>query len=207
MRKIHFEIAAVLLTGAFKFLLVDFLNLKFWFIILAGLFWATYIIIRTRIDINSTREWGFRTEGFWPSIRMIIIPAIVFALISIIFGLNKGHLILNWHILPIMILYPIWGTLQQFLIISLFGGNLNKLEKPKISPVLIIILPASLFSLVHYPSTQLIIATFILAAFYMLLFMRFKNLWALGIFHGWMACIFYFFLMGRDPWIEFIGSI
>lgn len=202
--KTIFEITAVLITGVFKFLMVDVFNAKFWFILLAGIFWILYIFIRVSQNINTLKDWGFKKEGFIPSIKIIAIPSIVVVASSIGIGLSNGNLILNWHIFPIMILYPIWGTLQQFLIISLFGGNLNRLNIP---PIMNIILTAFLFSIVHYPSIELILATFILAIFYMLLFLRYKNVWVLGLFHGWLACIFYFFALGRDPWAEFIGTI
>jgi len=207
VKRSTFEIVAVLLTGISKFLFVDLINAKFWFIIITGVFWCGYLILRIRQNRNILDEWGFRSGGFWPSVKIVYIPAIALTLLSIGLGLNKDHLILNWHILPIMILYPVWGTLQQFLIISLFGGNFNKMKSSKIHHFVIVILTAALFAIVHYPSIQLIIATFFLAVFYMILFIRHKNLWALGLFHGWMACIFYFFALGRDPWIEFIETI
>lgn len=201
---IIFEIIAVLLTGAFKFILVDLLEAKFWFIFIFGLLWIIYIVARAIQSTSILKDWGFKREGFIPSIKIILLPALVVLIVSIGYGLSKDHLILNWHIIPIMILYPIWGTIQQFLIISLFGGNLNRINT---LTILNIILTAFLFSMVHYPSLLLIVATFFMAIFYMLLFLRYKNLWALGLFHGWLAGFFYFFVLGRDPWVEFIGSI
>jgi len=39
------------------------------------------------------------------------------------------------------------------------------------------------------------------------LFLKYRNLWALGLFHGWLAAVFYFLALGRDPWLELIGTI
>ena len=207
MNRRIFEILAVVLTGTFKFVLVDYLNAKFWFILVAGFIWCGYIIFRIFRDRRVINDWGFGFVGFGSSVKIILIPAMIMTLLSIWYGTSQDQLIFNWHIIPIMVLYPLWGTVQQFLIISLFGGNLAQIEKPRISLVVIIGLTSTLFSVVHYPSTQLIGATFLLAIFYMLIFLRFKNLWALGLFHGWLGCIFYFFVLGRDPWVEFIGSM
>lgn len=207
MNRRIFEILAVILTGTFKFVFVDYLNAKFWFILIAGLFWCGYIIFRLFQDRRVINKWGFGFVGFKSSIKIILIPALIVTLLSIWYGTSQDQLILSWHIIPIMVLYPLWGTVQQFLIISLFGGNLAQIEKPRISLVVIVGLTSILFSVVHYPSIQLMGVTFLLAIFYMLIFLRFKNLWALGLFHGWLGCIFYFFVLGRDPWVEFIGSI
>lgn len=151
--------------------------------------------------------WGFKTSGFRESVRVISIPALVVTGLSFTYGLMKGHLVFNWHIIPVVILYPLWGTVQQFLVISLFGGNLSDKRHPRFNTALVVLLTAALFGIVHYPSFLLITATFFLAIFYFLLFIRFRNLWALGIFHGWLACIFYFFVLGRDPWLEFVNTI
>jgi hypothetical protein len=51
-------------------------------------------------------------------------------------GSWQGTLNLTWHIIPILITYPIWGTIQQFLIIGLFTGNLQHQTKIKLSNTL-----------------------------------------------------------------------
>ena len=207
MKRSIFEIACVLLTGISKLVFVDLLHEKFWFILITGVFWSSYIISRIALNRSLFEDWGFRKTGFWSSVKILIIPTIAVTLLSVGFGFQKNHLIVNWHIIPLMILYPVWGTLQQFLILTLFGDNLTKIISAKIPQLIIVILTATLFAIVHYPSVQLMAGTFFLALFYMLLFLRHRNLWALGLFHGWLACVFYFFALGRDPWIEFIGTI
>jgi len=190
-----------------KFVVIDFLDAKFWFILLAGTFWISYIFTRIYKNHSVIKEWGLSLNGFKQTLKVISIPALVVTIFSIWYGLDQGVLIFNWHIIPVMILYPFWGIIQQLLIISLFGGNIYYLENTKINKLTIISLTSILFSLVHYPSVPLMIVTFFLAVCYCLVFFRFRNILVLGLFHGWLACIFYFFVMGRDPWLEFIGSI
>jgi len=202
-----FEIFAVLLTGLAKFLVVDYLEAKFWFILLTGMFWISYITIKIIHNSNVIKDWGLGFDGFRSSLKLIIIPAVAVTLLSIWYGQNEGVLVFNWHIIPVMILYPLWGTIQQFLIISLFGGNLIRLPNPRLSKSMIVGLTSGLFSIVHYPSIPLMAVTFFLAVYYTYIFFRFKNLLALGLFHGWLACIFYFFVLGQDPWVDFIRTI
>jgi len=46
----------------------------------------------------------------------------------IVIGAIQGTINITWHIIPILITYPIWGTIQQFLLIALLAGNLSELN-------------------------------------------------------------------------------
>lgn len=190
-----------------KFLVIDILDAKFWFIFFAGSFWIAYFSWRIYNKRSVIEEWGLGLTGLKRTLMVLSIPTLVVLVGSIWYGLGKGTLIFNWHIIPVMILYPLWGTLQQLLIISLFAANIYNMENLKLNKGVLIGITATLFSLVHYPSIPLMGATFLLAIGYCFIFFRYRNIIALGIFHGWLACIFYFFVLGRDPWFEFIGSI
>jgi membrane protease YdiL (CAAX protease family) len=137
---------------------------------------------------------------FFPSLS----PAIA---IFIVYGLTYDTLVFNVHIIPILLLYPLWGTIQQFLIIGLLVKNLSAFKNRSIPSTLVIIIASVIFSVVHYPSAPLIIATFFLAVFYGWLYLRYNNLWILGLFHGWLGGLFYFFVLGRDPWVEFLKAV
>ncbi len=201
------EIFAVVLTGIMKFWVVDFLDAKFWFILIAGTFWIAYVTFRIYNKPAVLKDWGMGKVGFRQTFQVLSIPALVVTLGFIWFGISNSILIFNWHIIPAMILYPLWGTIQQLLIISLFGGNIYSLENTKLNKLSVIGLTSILFSIVHFPSIPLMVATFFLAIAYCFVFFRFRNILVLGLFHGWLACFFYFFTLGRDPWLEFVGSI
>ncbi|MDN5202797.1 hypothetical protein QQ008_15515 [Fulvivirgaceae bacterium BMA10] len=202
-----FEIIAVLLTGLLKFLVVDYLDAKFWFILTTGTFWLVYMTVRIYRKPEVLNEWGIGVAGFRKTLQLLFIPALVITLGFVWLGLRGNTLLFNWHIIPVMFLYPLWGFIQQLLIIALFGGNIHYLEDIKLSKLSIVGLTSILFSVVHFPSIPLMVATFFLAVSYCFVFLRFRNVLVLGIFHGWLACFFYFFVLGRDPWLEFIGSI
>ncbi|MEO1033149.1 MAG: CPBP family intramembrane glutamic endopeptidase, partial [Bacteroidota bacterium] len=105
-------------------------------------------------------------------------------------------------IIPLLITYPIWGSIQQFLTIGLLAGNLKDLKRVKLKKSLIILLTAIVFSLVHYPSLWLMIGTFILALFYGYIYLRAKNIFVLGTLHGWLGALFYYTVVGQDPFAE-----
>jgi hypothetical protein len=201
------EITAVALTGLGKFLLVDYLHLKFWYVTLVCLVWTVYILFRIRADRSLPGYWGFRKEGFKSSLKIVLPLSIVLVTAFVIVGKANDTLILNWHLLPILVLYPLWATIQQFLIIGLITRNLDDYEGKDIPKSVILVVASTVFSIVHYPSVPLMVATLFLAMLYTVLYLKYRNLWVLGLFHGWLGGFFYYFVLGRDAWLEFIQAI
>ena len=205
--KKKFEILAVLATGIGKLIFFNGLHLQFWFIMLAGIFWIIYIIYRLRSNSSIILWWGFRKEGFRESLKMIGPLAIIALTLFILYGIQSGKMILSWHILPSLVLYPIWGTIQQFLIMALVAGNLDTYKGIRIPRYMTVFITAFFFAIVHFPYYLLIAGTFCLAIVYALIYLRYRNLWILGLFHGWLGSFFYFFVLGKDAWMTFVGSI
>lgn len=202
-----FEIMAVVLTGFGKFVLVDFLQLKFWYVTSASLLWLAYILYRIKTNPEAPAYWGFRKAGFRDSLRWIGPVALLALAVFVTLGLWNRTLLFNEHLLFVMILYPVWGTIQQFLIIGLLVRNLKDMEGITITTPIIVAISAVVFSVVHFPSLPLVLATLGLAIGYSLLYLRYRNLWILGLFHGWMGGLFYFFVLGRDVWLEFMKAV
>jgi hypothetical protein len=202
-----FEILAVMLTTAGKFVFMDYLKRKLLFIMTAILFWGTYVILHHTRKPGITKYWGFRKDNFVQTIKIILPFAAVAFLLFIVIGIYQNTMHLTWHIIPLLVLYPVWGSIQQFLLIALTAGNLQDLKKPKIPKAIIILLTALLFGLIHYPFVWLMAATFALAIFYSLVYLKHGNIYALGIFHGWLGALFFYTVVNRDPFIEVFGSL
>ncbi|HBH25324.1 MAG TPA: hypothetical protein DDY13_18135 [Cytophagales bacterium] len=133
-------------------------------------------------------------------------PFGVLAIISLIaIGWYQNTLNITWHILPILLLYPFWGIIQQFLVIGLIAGNLNDLKSVKVSNYVIILLTALLFGAIHAPYWWLVIGTFVLALFYGFVYLKARNIYVLGIFHGWLGALFFYTIVNRDPFVEVFG--
>lgn len=124
-----------------------------------------------------------------------------------VYGIVNDTLIISWHLFPMLLLYPAWGVIQQFLMIAIIAVNLDDLKGVKINRLVIILLTAILFSIVHYPSVPLVISTFILGICYAFFFLRYRNIWVLGVFHGWLGAFFYFFVLKRDSWLEVLNTL
>ena len=201
------EISAVIVTAIGKFIFMDYLNWRFVFVAVAIISWVSYIIYRKSKQPGLTKYWGFRTDNF----KIVLKKVLPFGLLAVItffgVGFYKGTVNISWHIIPILILYPIWGTIQQFLLIALTAGNLQDLKGQKLNKGIIILLSALLFGFIHYPYTWLMIATFMLAIFYGWIYLKERNLYVLGLFHGWLGGIFYYTALERDPFLEMFGKL
>lgn len=201
------EILAVTITGLGKFLFMDFLNWKLPFILLAISAWLIYVIYQFRRNPEVVRQWGFRLDTFWACTKFLLPIGIASMLAFFAIGYFNKTLNLSWHIFPILILYPVWGIVQQYLVIALVAGNLQDLKYRNIGSAAIILTTALLFGLLHYPFWWLIAGTFVLALLYGFVFLKVRNIYALGLFHGWLGVFFFYTVVGRDPFVEVFGRV
>lgn len=197
-----FEIISVVLTGVLKYVLMDWLELRVFYIFSACLFWTLYILKRYRANGDILRDWGFRKSGFKKTV-FLCLPFTVVALIGI-FGYeifyNNGFL--KWNLIPVLALYPLWGIIQQFLMISLIAGNLRSVSSLDMGENQVVLLVSLLFSIAHYPDLLLMVFTFVMELFFISAYFRYQNIWALGILHGWLGGLFLYLVMHRDLWRE-----
>ena len=205
-KRIVLEITAVLLTAAGKFVFMD-RDVRLPFIITAILLWVIYILWTYRREPDRVRHWGFRKDNFATVFRILLPYAILSVLSCFVAGFAMGTINLSWHILPILLLYPLWGTIQQFLLISLVAGNLQDLypQAGNKGKTIIIVSAAVLFGAVHYPFWWLVAGTFVLALLYGYVFLRERNIYVLGVFHGWLGALFFYTVVNRDPFAEVFG--
>lgn len=200
-----YEITAVFLMGIGKIICMDLLQWRLPFIAISIIGWTIYVVNQNKRSIHALAYWGFRTDNF----RAVALKLLPFGMIAIatffIIGYLRNTLNLSWHIVPILILYPIWGTIQQFLVVGLVAGNLQHLKTNRPGEAFIITVTATLFALVHYPDYWLIAGTFVLALLYTYIYLRNRNVYVLGLFHGWLGGLFYYTIVGRDPFAEVFG--
>ncbi|MEQ8627183.1 CPBP family intramembrane glutamic endopeptidase [Ekhidna sp.] len=196
----QFEILAVVFTALGKFLFYDILDQRLIFILLMFLFWGIYITYRVRQSPDVLKSWGFRMDNFHTVLRKVLPFGITAILLCFFIGFKQDTINIHWHLIPILVLYPIFGTLQQFLLMALVAGNLQDLNRFRHHTI--IFLSSVLFGLLHYPHWWLVMGTFFLALFYSFIYLKIRNLYVLGIFHGWLGGIFYYTVVDKDPFIE-----
>jgi hypothetical protein len=195
-----FEVAAVVATGLL-FLLFRYLGLQGVFVPLAASFWTGLVWHHARRDPSVLRTWGFRLDTLWPAFQATTAFSLPVAGVMALAGATRGRLSFPPHAWILMAMYPIWGVVQQFLVQALLVRNLEG-SLPRYGLLLV---GSSLFAVVHVPETPLMLATFGLGLVYIPLYLRYRNLWPLGFYHGWLGTLFYLWVLGRDPWVETFG--
>ena len=196
------EVVAVVLTGVGHLILTTWLDKQMVFTISAILFWICFVGVRVHRDPSVLRRWGFRREGFWQSVRMLLPFGVVAVLAMVGYGLLAGTWLFTWRIFLLLVLYPPWGLVQQFLVVGLLAGNLRKDGRlPEWAIILVISL---LFAAIHLPSIPLAIVAGLMVAFAIPAYFKAGNLYALGLLHGWVGSLAYFFVLGKDPLADLI---
>lgn len=202
-----FEIIAVLLTGAGKFIFMDWLNWRAFYVVGACLFWIGFVVYRYRKDKNILEYWGFSKTNFKTTFLFLLPFGLLSVVLFFLIGNYFDTIIINKNIIPILLLYPIWGVIQQFIVVALVAGNLRDMENLNLSNVAIVVLTSLVFAAVHFPFLTLVGGTFLLALVYTMIYLRKKNLYALGLYHGWLGAFYFYTIVGRDPWAEVFGVL
>ena len=197
-----FELAAVVSTGIGKFIFMDYLNWRLPFIVTAIVAWSAYVWWRHKSNPGILSYWGFRTDNFNKALKVVLPFGLLAIVAFVIIGIVQSTINVSWHIIPILMIYPLWGIIQQFLVIALVAGNLQDLKIASFNKPIIILLTALFFGAIHYPFYWLVIGTFILALFYGYVYLKVRNIWVLGLFHGWLGALFFYTVVNRDPFVE-----
>lgn len=175
------------------------------FILLAVAGWGGYLRHRARGDGGFLRGAGFTSENLGPAFRdASLLAAGSLALMAGV-GAAQGSLRLHPDMVPALLLYPAWGLIQQFLVQRLVAANLKEAPGWVGSPYVVIPVTAAVFGSVHLPNWKLTAATFGLALAYTPLYLKHRNLWPLGLYHGWLGTLYYFWVLDRNPWAMVFG--
>lgn len=199
----RWELPAVLLTGVAHLFFEEVLEAKALFIALAVAFWGTYVAVRVRRQPQVLALWGFRRDGIEISLRAATVVFVVAAGGMALAAVLRGTLTANPHMLPLLVVYPLWGWVQHFLLQALVARNLVHILH---SPWAVTPIAAIFFGLIHWPDEVLMVATFLLALCFTPIYLRWRNLWPLGIYHGWLGVLAYYWILRRDPWQELLGG-
>ncbi len=197
------EIVAAAVTAAGELVVSHAMGLEMPFILGACSFWAVYVVLRARRDPSSLSRWGFSAAGLGAATSLLLPVAAAGTLACVAYGLASGRMLLHWHILVFLALYPFWGLVQQFLVVAVLATNLRALSG--LGDGWVVALTAAAFAAVHLPSLPLAVAAFAMAAATTSTYFRVRNLWVLGVFHGWLATLVYFLVLGEDPWIRLVS--
>jgi len=199
------EVFAVVATGLLYYVF-KYIGARSVFIICAVCFWIVFICYRASNDSSVMDKWGFRGRNFaccFIRATLLSVPILV-AMAG--FAASRGKLTFPAHAWILLALYPIWGIIQQFLVQALVVRNVAK-SALAVSPAAIVLIGATVFAMAHLNNLRLLLATFGLGLMFVPLYFRYRNLWPLGLYHGWLGTFFYFWVLHRDPWSKLLKGI
>jgi Type II CAAX prenyl endopeptidase Rce1-like len=202
----QFAILAVLLTAVLKFIFMDWLNWSVFYITGMVLFWSVYILYRVKSNRDILILWGFKRAYFKQSMLYLAPLIFITGVVSVLYGSSIESLSFSWYFFLVLLLYPFWGLIQQFMMLSIISQNLYSVTEGKMNKYLIVFLVSVLFSLVHYPSFFLMIFTFFLEVVFITVYLKWRNLWAIGIAHGWIATFILYYVQDRNLWSELFSA-
>ncbi|HYT93583.1 MAG TPA: CPBP family glutamic-type intramembrane protease [Gemmataceae bacterium] len=175
------------------------------FIAGACLFWSGFVVIRVRQDRGVLRTWGFRGDNLLAATGTAAIVFVVAVAGLAIYAHLHGTLRFPLPTLLLFLVYPLWGVIQQFLALGIVVTNLERIPALSERKVLLVLLGAGLFGLVHIYDVRLVAGTTLLELVVIPLFLRQRNVWPLGVLHGWLGGLFYLWILNRDLWAEAFG--
>lgn len=199
------EVGAVCATGVLHQVVSNGLGWHGPFIAAAILFWGAFLTRRIRRDARWPARWGLRRTSLRPAAAATTCAALLALTAFAVIGNARGRLEVNAHLVVLLLAYPAWGLLQQLLVQGFAVRNLLAVRGPLGSAPSVTLVAAALFAVVHLPDPELTLATFLLGLVFTPIYLRWRNLWPLGLWHGWLGAFAYLWVLGRDPVAEILG--
>jgi hypothetical protein len=92
------------------------------------------------------------------------------------------------------------------LALGIVVNNLERIDAARRRRPLIVLGSAALFGLIHVYDWRLAAATFVFELTAIPLYLKYRNLWPLGILQGWLGALFYLWILNEDIWVETLGQ-
>ena len=207
VRRRMLELAAVIATGV-AHVSYDFTGWsRLPFIVVFCTAWGAWLIWRLQREPEVLDRLGLRRQGLSETAHVVLLLGVPAGLGMFLYGLLMGHMPPWWVVGPIL-LYPLFGLVQQLVILPLVAGNLSGLKVFSGRPWLVTAIVAVPFGLVHLSHGPfLVLATMFLAGMAVPLFLRWRNLWPLAVAHGWLGTLAFYAVMNDDPFGRGIALI
>jgi hypothetical protein len=119
----------------------------------------------------------------------------------------------RWGLRPTSNLGPVTTRLAPVLAIAIASGALfahgrgRPLALTGASRPWLVALGGVGFGIVHIQHPALAAATGVLGALYVALFQRWRNVWPLGVCHGWLGSLFYPWVLDINPLSDMMGLL
>lgn len=193
-----FEIALVAAPGVVNVVTFGVPYAKTALVVVTLLVWVAYAALRVRSDRAVLRGWGFGFEGIGNAARVIAGIAAPLVLAIGVYGFAASHFPPPRGFWVIIVLYPLWGVAQQFLLNAILARDLQRFLPAQAA----LVLAAVGYAVSHAPDWPLVALTIPAGLLWVWVYKRTPNLWVLGIAHGVIGTCVYYGVLGRDPFVK-----
>lgn len=146
-----------------------------------------WIVISTLRSQPTADALGLQLRGIRRSL-WIVCAALLFAALAIWIAsrMHTLHVVLfhGFAVESSVLAYMLWALVQQFILQDFFLARLLRLLPTKGSAVVV---AATLFAIAHLPNAFLMMVTLVWGLAACALFLRYRNLYSLGVAHGIMG--------------------
>ena len=212
MKRAAIEILLILLNSALFVVCDTVLHAKGPVVAATGVFWIGYLITRLRQEPGTWRKWGLGLHGFWPATIACVLAVLTGSAGMICYGLRHGGVSLPPTFWVLILLYLPWGLLQQFLLNAMVAANVIELLAGmgigvRMRTLAAVTVSSALFGTVHLPDRTLTALCCCAGVVWVAIYLRWRNLWPLGVSHVALGAIAYYVILRRDPLAEIIRTL
>ncbi len=146
----------------------------------AAFFWMVVVTIRKQPD---AAQLGLRVSGMRRTLWIVGLAAIAaVAGVWISVRLHTFHAAFRHHAVEWgFLVYIVWALMQQFMLQDFFLTRLLRILPTRAAAVII---AGLLFAVAHVPNPLLVVATLVWGIIACALFLRYRNLYVLGLAHA-----------------------
>jgi membrane protease YdiL (CAAX protease family) len=129
---------------------------------------------------ETLRDIGFRTDNFFASCRLLLLPTLATVVLAVAAGWIANHTLFATPLRARFLLLPLWALFQQYAL----NGFINRRAQLFLGKgAKSIVLVAVVFGLLHLPNPLLAVLTLIAGLVWAFVYQRQPNLFALAISH------------------------
>jgi uncharacterized protein len=165
--------------------------------------WGLFLAGRVRRDPALIERWGLRpTASLRPLVSRLAPLLLLLVGGGALVALARGRPLVPEYLWLSLLLYPLWGLIQQWLVQALLVDNVRALTGAGLPALLL--LGGIGFGAIHLEHPLLVVATALMGAVYVALFQRWRNLWPLAACHGWLGSLFYPWILDLNPTADLV---